>query len=91
MEKGRCLIHEEIEREKIKIKDKVDEGSSSVVEPKTSEVEEYNPDDPLIPLAPTPPVVGTTMPNLGDESAEGISIFSPQFIKVIVTCRHLMG
>ena len=67
----------EKERLELKGKNKIDEGSSSASEPKTSEVEEYNPDDPLISGIPVPPAVGVSTATSSEESVEGISIFSP--------------
>ena len=89
---GRRLIQEEMEKERAlaKGKNKVDEGSSSAVEPKSSGVEEYHPDDPLIPLGLTPVVVGAPAASLDGGSVEGISLFSPQFVKAIVNCHRLV-
>ena len=79
LEKGRRLLQEGIDKEKTQVegKNKIEEGSSSAAELKASEIEEYNPDDPLIPLGPTPPAVGGSAASLDGGSAEGISIFSP--------------
>ena len=42
----------------------MEEGPSSAAEPKVSEIEEYNPDYPLIPLGPTPLAVGGSAASL---------------------------
>ena len=90
---GRRLILAEMEKERTmaKGKSKIDEGSSSAAKSKTSEVEEYHPDDPLIPLGLTPVVVGASGSTQEGVSAEGTFLYSQQFAKAIANCRRLTG
>ena len=93
---GRRLIAAAMEEEKRQVKGKniLEVGSSSVTVEATG-VEEYDPENPGIPkaplLSPIPESASEIIVTPIEKSSEGISTFSPQFVKAVSTFRHIIG
>ena len=93
---GRRLIVASLEDEKRMAKQKhISEAGSSSTATETPEGEGYDPENPAIPqaslLSPIPETESETAVTPAEKSSEGISTFSPQFVKAVSTFHRIVG